>query len=443
MSISDLKAVKSDPKMPECADVVVVGAGIVGVSTAYNLARRGLRVALLDKGRVGAEQSSRNWGWCRQQNRDEREIPLIIKSLALWEGMATEIGADAGFCKSGLSFVTDNEADLALWDGWNRMASQYGVPSRTLSAREAQAVTPGCNTNWIGGTICTTDGSAEPGLAAPLIAEAARRHGTTIHQDCAARGIETSAGRVSGVITERGLIRAQAVVCAGGSWTSRFCAHHGIDLPQANVRGTAFRTSAAPGIIKIPLYTPQFTIRPRLDGGYTVALNGRGRLEITPRGLKYTLRFLPLLRLRFKGLNFALGRSFFEGPDAVGDWRDDEVSPFERTRVLDPWPDPAIVSEGIAALRAAYPSLGDLRVAQSWAGAIDSTPDAIPVISPIDKLPGLIVSAGYSGHGFGIGPAAGRLTADLVTGDTPIVDPVPYRYSRFFDGSGGKAPKLF
>ncbi|MCC7226409.1 MAG: FAD-binding oxidoreductase, partial [Burkholderiaceae bacterium] len=137
MSISDLKAVKSDPKMPECADVVVVGAGIVGVSTAYNLARRGLRVALLDKGRVGAEQSSRNWGWCRQQNRDEREIPLIIKSLALWEGMATEIGADAGFCKSGLSFVTDNEADLALWDGWNRMASQYGVPSRTLSAREA------------------------------------------------------------------------------------------------------------------------------------------------------------------------------------------------------------------------------------------------------------------------------------------------------------------
>ena len=443
MPVSDLKPIASDTALPLQADVVVIGAGIIGASTAYYLANMGLRVALLDKGQVGAEQSSRNWGWCRQQNRDEREIPLIIKSLATWDGLAAEIGTDAGFRKTGLSFVSDTASDVALWDEWNRMANQYGVPSRTLSAREAQSMTPGCDTKWLGGTTCTTDGSAEPGLAVPMLAEAARRRGATIHQRCAARGIETAGGRVSGVVTERGTIRTQAVVCAGGAWTSRFCARHGIDLPQANVRSTAFRTSAAPGVIKTPLYTPQFTIRPRLDGGYTVALNGRGRLEITPRGLRYTRHFLPLLRLRFRGLRFTIGRSFFEGPEALGHWANDAESPFERTRVLDPWPDPAIVQEGIDAVRAAYPALRGLQVAQSWAGAIDSMPDAIPVISAVDKLPGLVISTGYSGHGFGIGPAAGELTAQLVTGDTPIVDPSPYRYTRLFDGTGGEAPKLF
>ena len=142
-------------------------------------------------------------------------------------------------------------------------------------------------------------------------------------------------------------------------------------------------------------------------------------------------------------MRFRLGRSFFEGPEALGRWADDAVSPFERTRVLDPWPDPAIVKEGIDALRAAYPALRDLQVTQAWAGAIDSMPDAIPVISAVDKLPGLVISTGYSGHGFGIGPAAGELTAQLVTGDTPIVDPSPYRYTRLFDGTGGEAPKLF
>ena len=170
MPVSDLKPMASDPTLPTQADVVVIGAGIVGASTAYYLARKGLRVALLDKGQVGAEQSSRNWGWCRQQNRDEREIPLVIKSLATWDRLAAEIGADAGFRKTGLSFVSDVAADIALWDDWNRMASQYGVPSRTLSAREAQAMTPGCDTKWLGGTTCTTDGSAEPGLATTLIA---------------------------------------------------------------------------------------------------------------------------------------------------------------------------------------------------------------------------------------------------------------------------------
>ena len=89
-----------------------------------------------------------------------------------------------------------------------------------------------------------------------------------------------------------------------------------------------------------------------------------------------------------------------------------------------------------------YPALAGLKVAHAWGGMIDSTPDGIPVISPVDGLPGLYLSTAYSGHGFGIGPAAGRLAADLIAGDPPIVDPHPYRYSRMIDGTDLGGPGM-
>src|SRR6476659_7435302 len=92
-----LKTVESSPNLPDTADAVIIGAGIVGTFAAYYIAQRGLKVALVEKGRVGAEQSSRNWGWCRQQNRDARELPMATKSLALWEQFTAESGEETGF----------------------------------------------------------------------------------------------------------------------------------------------------------------------------------------------------------------------------------------------------------------------------------------------------------------------------------------------------------
>jgi glycine/D-amino acid oxidase-like deaminating enzyme len=138
----------------------------------------------------------------------------------------------------------------------------------------------------------------------------------------------------------------------------------------------------------------------------------------------------------------AIGRSFFEGPEAFSRWSLADVSPFERKRILDPAPDPALVRLGLTRLAENYPALGGLQVAQAWGGLIDSTPDAIPVISAVDSLPGLYLSTGYSGHGFGIGPAAGRLAADLIAGDPPIVDPHPFRYSRLVDGTNLGGPGM-
>jgi len=437
MNPSVLQSVTSDDTLPDAVDVVVIGGGIAGITAAYELAKKGQRVAVIEKGRVAAEQSSRNWGWCRQQNRDVREMALIKLSVRMWAGLRDEIGADLGFRPHGPRYVTDNAATLATWDAWGKVAREHGIDNRMLTAAEAQASAPGYApvSGLIGGAWCPEDGIAEPTLAVPALAEAARRRGVTIHQQCASRGMETSGGRVSAVVTERGTIRTQAVICAGGAWASMFCARHGIDLPQANVRATAMRTTAAPSVTEGGVYTPGFCLRRRLDGGYTLSLAGRGTVELTPRGLRYTRQFFQTFLERRKGLKFRIRRSFFSGPEQLGSWKFDEVTPFERHRTLDPAPDQDLVNEALGKLRAAYPALRDIQIAQAWGGVIDSTADAIPVISGVDALPGFYLSTGYSGHGFGIGPAAGRLMADLVAGDTPVVDPHPFRYVRLVDGT--------
>ncbi|MEH6775736.1 MAG: FAD-binding oxidoreductase, partial [Cereibacter changlensis] len=110
-------------------------------------------------------------------------------------------------------------------------------------------------------------------------------------------------------------------------------------------------------------------------------------------------------------------------------------SPFEYNRVLDPVPSKALSNKALAAACRAFPAFAKAEIAQRWAGYIDVTPDAVPVISAIDRVPGFFMASGFSGHGFGIGPAAGRLMADLVTNRTPLVDPTAFRFNRFTDGS--------
>ncbi|UYN96114.1 MAG: FAD-binding oxidoreductase [Enhydrobacter sp.] len=438
-----VQRIPSNETLPAESDVVVIGAGMAGTAAAYFLARKGVSVALLDKGHVGGEQSSRNWGWCRQQHRDLRELPLAMHSLEIWGRLSTEIGLETGFRRTGLLYVTTRPADFAMWEEWTLRAREYQMHSQVLGAAEAKAMTPGSSTQWIGGVHSPADGRAEPSLAAPAIAEGARRLGVTIHQECAARGLDIAAGRVAGVVTEQGRIRTRSVLLAGGAWASMFCRHHGIRLPQASVRSTSFSTKAAPQVTEGGLSMPDVTIRRRLDGGYTVGLGGRGLLELTPQGLLYSREFWRTFRKRHWGLTVSIGRSFLDGPESFARWALDGISPFERHRVLDPAADPALVRLGLARLAEHYPALAGLEVAASWGGLIDSTPDGIPVISAVDSLPGLFLSTGFTGHGFGIGPGAGRLAADIVAGDPPIVDPRPFRYSRMIDGTDLGEPGMF
>ncbi len=422
--------------LPDQADVVVIGGGIVGTCTAYYLARRGVRVVLLEKGRIGAEQSSRNWGWCRQQNRDARELPMATTSLALWDAMAGEIGESLGFRRCGLLYLSNDEAELAGWARWRDFARGEGVVTHMLSAAEAAERGRATGKPWKGGVFSPSDGIADPQRAAPVIARGVMKFGGSVHQSCAARGLEIEAGRVSGVVTEKGVIRTRTVILSGGAWASSFCRQYGVAFPQAAVRSSIL--SVGPGALgPDALHTARISVTGRGDGGYTLAVSGHARVDPTPQQIRFARHFLPMFARRWRVLRPGGLEGWRSGHETLARWPLDRPTPMERMRILDPRPDAAMIAETLARARALLPGLAQVPVTAEWAGYIDSTPDGVPAIGET-ALPGLILAAGFSGHGFGIGPGAGHMIADMVTGQTPILDPTPYHPSRFSKTSWGK-----
>lgn len=430
-----LDPVVSDPELPQRVATVVIGGGIVGTSTALALAKKSVSVALCEKGEIGAEQSGRNWGWARIGNRDPREIPLAIEALRLWRGMNAEIEGETGFRQPGVMYLAENGRDVARFEAWVAHAKQYETDARFLSSAEVAKLLPGATRRWPGAIYSPTDGRAEPQKASPAIAHGARRRGAAILTGCAVRGIETQAGRVCAVVTEKGRIACDSVVLAGGAWSRLFCGNFGIEFPQLKVRSSVMSTAPLAGAPEHAAGGAGFAFRKRLDGGYTIANRGASTAEIVPDSFRLFLKFIPALRAQAKDLRVRLGRRFFEELRTPRRWALDAVSPFEQVRTLDPAPDDALLGQARDTLARILPVFADMKIVDRWAGFIDVTPDVVPVISPIAAVPGFFIASGFSGHGFGIGPGAGRLMADLVTGDSPIVDPKPFRFERFSDGS--------
>ena len=328
--------VRSDPNLPDRAGVVVIGGGIIGASTALFLAEKGHSVVLCEKGRIGGEQSSRNWGWCRTMGRDAREIPLAIESLRLWRGMNARINRETGFRQAGIAYLCETEKEVASQEAWLSEARQYQVDARLLRGAEIDALVPGASSMFVAAMHTPTDGRAEPSQAAPAIAEAARAAGATVLTECAVRGIETQGGRVSGVVTENGRIGCDAVVLAGGAWSRLFCGNAGIDLPQLRVLGSVFRTAPLSGGPEITAGGSVFAFRKRLDGGYTIARRNANVADITPDSFRLLLRYLPTLKQNYGEIRLRFGRRFFEEWSVRRRWSLDEATPFEAVRVLDP-----------------------------------------------------------------------------------------------------------
>ncbi len=427
--------VASDEAPPARAGVVVIGGGIIGSSAAFFLARQGVPVALCEKGTIAGEQSSRNWGWCRKMGRDPRELPLIIESLKLWREMNEMVGAETGFRTTGILYLCDTDAEIARREAWLEHARQHQLDTRMLGADEVAALMPGTTRPFKAGLYTPSDGRAEPQKAAPAIAAAARRLGASVLTHCAVRGIETSGGRVAAVLTEKGRIACDAVILAGGAWSRLFCGNLGLRLPQLNVRSSVMRTAPLDGAPETAASSADFAFRKRLDGGYTISKLSSGVAEIVPDSFRFFADFLPAFRLERRSFRLRLGRRFIEEWRTPRRWNPADSSPFESVRMLDPEPVSAFNDEALAALKRRFPAFAGAHVVQQWAGMIDVTPDVVPVISPVDSLSGFVIATGFSGHGFGIGPAAGKLAAQLATGESPIVDPAPFRFSRFTDGS--------
>ncbi len=421
--------------IPSQADVVIIGGGIVGVSTAWFLARQGVDVVLCEKGHIGGEQSGRNWGWVRVQGRDTREIPMMLESLRIWEGLKADTGEDVGFVRGGCYFMANTLRQLQAFERWLGIAQDFEIDTQIIDAAELKQHVRGSAANWVGAMATVSDGRAEPHKATAAIARAAERTGAKIFPACAARGVELSGGAVSAVVTESGSIRTSTVLCAAGVWTSMFCRSLGIDVPQLRVRGTVARTAACENVLNGNVFDSRLGIRRRADGGYTLAHGSVIEHPVTPSSFRYLFKFLPALMQEFNAVRLSIGRDFLDEWQSPGHWSLEAVSPFEKVRVLNPKPDPSVLKRIGQNFNAMFPQLAATPIVESWAGTIESSPDVVPIIDVIDELPGFHVASGFSGHGFGIGPGAGKAIAGMLTATDVGIDLSELRLKRFFDGS--------
>ncbi|WP_043337522.1 NAD(P)/FAD-dependent oxidoreductase [Belnapia moabensis] len=422
---------QGDEALPARAAVVVIGGGVIGVMAALTLAERGISVALVEKGRIAGEQSSRNWGWCRKMGRDPAELPLSLEALRQWEGMEARIESPTGYRRAGVVYLHETPRHTAAHEAWLEHARQWQIDARLLTPDQVAEMFPQTTRRWAGGLHTPSDGRAEPSLAVPAMAAAARRAGAAILTGCAVRGLDLTGGRIAGVITERGQIACDSVILAAGAWSRLFLGNHGVDFPQLKILGSVLRTEKLEGLPEMAVGASDWAFRKRRDGGYTVAQRGASVAEIVPDSFRLMGDFLPSLRKQWHELRLRVGGRFLEEWRMPRRWSMDEVTPFERIRVLDPAPVPGILAEAQANLARDFPAFKAMRVADSWGGLIDATPDAVPVIGPVAALPGLVLASGFSGHGFGLGPGAGRLAAELAIGAPPVVDPAPFRLERF------------
>ncbi len=428
--------------LPTEVDVVIIGGGVIGIFSALNMVVKGLCVIVIEKGRIAAEQSSRNWGWIRQHGRDSAELPIMMEASRLWEAIDKEVKGRAGFKRSGIMYLSQTEAAQAELEQWLCIAKEHHLETVALTASQlTKHIQRGSQTKtngfWTGGTYTANDARAEPWQAVPSVAELAHSKGALIKENCGVRTLDIQAGQITGVITESGKIKASQVVLAGGAWSSLFLQRHGIHIPQLSVRSTVARTAPVNPISTTSFADEELSCRYRADGGYTLALCdthdhfvGPNSFRFLPKWLKAGLQSRHEVNLRLNELNIS--------PDAwrtPRHWNEDQISPFEITRVLEPEPAKGKVKIMQQRFATRFPEVGEPQILNSWAGMIDAMPDIVPIVDKVPGLEGLIVATGMSGHGFGIGPAFGKIIAQIAIQEKSQHNLNRFRFSRFTDGS--------
>ena len=426
------------------ADVIVIGGGIIGLSSAYYLAKRGVRVLLLDKGRLGWEQSSRNWGFVRQQARNPAELPMARLSNRIWCGIAQELGADTEWCQGGNLALAQSEADMDRYALGARMAKDAGIDTRVLTPDQVTALMPEFRGPFAGGLYTASDGHADPLKATLAFAKGAREAGVDLREYCAVNSIYTSGGRVSGVGTDTGDLRADVVVCAAGAHSSVLGRMAGLSLPQRSMRSTVAATAPLPPLTKLGLWASGLGMRQARDGSVILGRSSARTAEhaVTLESFRHIRQFLPIFLRNRDLFRLRVGRPLMRDllrhlPGTAAARR-----PFVHLVDEEPPANTETVATSLQLLQRNFPHLQGAKIARSWAGVIDATPDIVPVLGEVKTLPGFFFATGFSGHGFGIGPGAGSTLAELIARGKTGIDIHPMRFERFAEGDLSKAPKI-
>ena len=370
-------------QLPSSASVVVIGGGVMGLSTAHHLARRGARdVVLLDKGALGSGSTCRAAGGIRAQFSDPVNIALGARSLETFRDFPARFGQDIDLHQVGYLFLLSTPEAVAAFEANVALQNELGVPSRVIGVDEARRLSPLISPEGLlAAAYSPTDGHCTPESVVLGYASAARRAGATLLPHCAATGIDVRDGRITGVRTEAGTIATGSVVCAAGAWSAEVGSWAGVDLPVTPLRRQVLVTEPVPGLDP---HTP-FTID--FDTSFYFHGEGRGLL---------------------------LGMS---DPD--------ETPGFQLAR-SDAW----LPRLGAAVERRA-PALAEVGIAGGWAGLYEMTPDHNALIGRADTVEGFLYATGFSGHGFLMGPAVGEVVGDLYLGEEPFVDVSGLSAARF------------
>jgi len=224
-------------------DVLVIGSGVIGCSTAYHLALRGASVSVLDTRGVGASQSSKSWGFCRQQGRDLRELGLMQESMKRWQNIENELGFSVGWQSCGNLALCDSQKRYDQFKTWMPLAAKYNLDTEMLDGKQVKELLPGLAGEWLGGVWTPSDGSADPLSATRAFACAAERLGAKFRLfSRPVKELRFEGKRVVGVHLDDGeILSAGTVVVAAGAWTSEILRGH-FSLPQLRVRATAAQT---------------------------------------------------------------------------------------------------------------------------------------------------------------------------------------------------------
>ncbi len=363
------------------ADFIVIGGGIAGSSIAYRLAEKGCSVIVLEKGRVGEEASGRNAGGVRQTGRDPAELPLAMEAINLWADMKDELDCDVGYRRGGNLYYAHTEEKLEAMRPIVQRENKLGMDTELLSPEDTRRLTPilSEDVDLYGAKHCPSDGTANPLLVVKAICRTARRKGVRIHQHTPVRQLKIESGRVTAAVTDDIVFEGGVFVNAAGPWSKGLCNQIGLDFPLTFINDHTIVTEPLPLMITQFIESDRFYFRQALEG------------------------------------------NFHFGGDVA--WR--EVTAFEKDVDFS-----TFVELG-RRVPVYLPSLRNVRVMRAWGGIIHSTPDKIPILDRVAGYENFFIAAGFSGHGFCLGPIVGKLMAELMVDGKSSLDLSAFRWGRF------------
>lgn len=357
--------------MSNSPEVVIAGGGVQGCSIAYHLASRGVQVTLFEKHDLAAAASGASAGGVRHQGRDLREFPLAFRAIPRWPSLADELGGDISYRRGGHLTTIEDEADLPTLAASVAAQQSAGLDIELVQGDELRTLVPGISQTVIAGAHSPHDGHANPGDTTRAFAAAAKRFGASIHIGCTVESLSITAGRVDGVLTSQGRVAADVVVLAAGAWTTALAAEIGLDLPLVAEGYQAMTTSVAPPQLRQVMgsYRRRISLKQLPDGRYLLGGGWPGEFDLrAPRG-----------------------RTIAESEHG-----------------------------NMEAACGIFPAVANTVIQDAWLGIEAASADEVPIIGPVSGIDGLVLAAGFTGHGFALAPAVGEAVAAFIcSGNLP------------------------